>query len=133
MMSISRISTEPDRQANGNGDDSDQQRVAGAVDHTRELVAPLLVDAEPVLGRRPRAAGPLQAREVARAWILGRDHRCEDGDEHEEPDQPEADERARVPPQPVPRVAPEAGGRLELDFSGFGFGDGHVSSPGSAG
>ena len=47
-----RAEEQPDRQADGDRDDADQQRVARAVDDARELVAAELVEAEPVLRRR---------------------------------------------------------------------------------
>ena len=115
-----------DREADRDRDDADQERVAGAVEDPRELVAPLLVDPEPVVGRRARAAAPAEPREIADDRVLGCDHRREDGAGDEEPDEREADHCSRVTAQSRPRVAPEtAGRRLELDLSGFELRDAH--------
>ena len=54
-----------DREADRDRDDADQERVARAVEDPRELVAPLLVDPEPVVGRRAGAAAPAEPREIA--------------------------------------------------------------------
>ena len=54
-----------DREADGDRDHTDQEREAGPVEDPRELVAPLLVDPEPVVGRRAGAAAPSEPREIA--------------------------------------------------------------------
>ena len=115
-----------DREADRDRDDADQEREARAVEDPRELVAPLLVDPEPVVGRRARAAAPAEPREIAGARILRCEQRREDGADDEEPDEREADQRSRVPAQARPRVAPEAAAaRLELDLPGLDLGDAH--------
>ena len=96
-----------DREADRDRDDADQERVARAVEDPRELVAPLLVDSEPVLGRRAGAAASAESREIADARILGREERREEGADDEDPDDREADQRSRVPAQARPGVAPE--------------------------
>ena len=68
-----RAEDEADREADRDGDDADQQRVAGAVDDPRELVAPERVEAEPVVGRRARAAAAGEPREILAARVLRRD------------------------------------------------------------
>ena len=54
----------------------------------------------------------------SRFWArgsYGRDERREDGDEHEDRDEPEADERSRIAAQPRPRVFPEPALALERE------------------
>jgi hypothetical protein len=121
---------QPDRQSDRDGDNADQKRVAGAVNNPRELVSSLLIDAEEMIGGGAGTAAPLKsAKRVLDAFtcrILRCDQRGEHRDRHEEADEPEADQRARVSPQPVPGIAPQtARRRLELDFSGFELGDAH--------
>ncbi len=141
MMSISRISTEstqppgiardradeqPDREADGDRDDPDQKRIASAVHDPREQVAAERVDSEEVLGGRPRAAAPVEKREILMERVVGGDQRREERDEDERPHHEEPDDGTVVVAQPPPGLRPEAARRtLEPDFSGFDFGDTH--------
>ena len=112
-------------EADGRGDEPDQQRVARAVDDAREHVPTLLVEPERMLGRRPGAADSTEAIQVADLWILRRHPRREEGHEEEDRDDHEADDRAGVVPEAAPRLVPEAARRLELKPSCFGFSDAH--------
>ena len=133
MMSISRISTEstqppgiardradeqPDREADGDRDDPDQERVASAVHDPREEVAAERVDSEEMLGGRPRAAASVEKREVLMQRVVGGDQRREERDEDERPHHDEPDDGTVVVAQPPPGLRPEpARRRLEPEFS----------------
>src|SRR5207253_6746208 len=83
-------------------------------------------DAEPVLRRRAGAAALHDQEQVLVLRPVRREHRGEhrrrDEAEHEE----RADDRARVPDQPAPSLAPEAARRLELDLACLELDNGHL-------
>ena len=97
-----------ERQADRHRDDADQQRQAGAVEDPRQLVAPEVVDAEQVVQRRAGTAALVDQRQVLDARVVRREERGEERDEDEEGDQHEADDRARIAPQP-PQARPTTG------------------------
>ena len=71
-----RAEEQPEREADADGDDADQQREPRAVDHARELVASEVVDPERVLhegpGQQPRA----DEEEVLLARVVRREQRA---------------------------------------------------------
>ena len=122
-----RAEHEADREPDRDRDDADEQREAGAVEDPRELVAAELVDAEPGAATTGRGSSPpADRRGSARAGRTGAISGAKIATTTNGADEAEADDRARVPAQPAPGVAPEAAGRrLELDLDGLELGDAH--------
>ena len=93
---------QPDRHAeperDRDRDDAGQQRGARAEDHAREEIAARFVGAEPVL-QRGRLA---DRRPALLGRVVGRDQRREDGDQHEQHDDDEAEHRALALQQTPP-------------------------------
>ena len=112
-----------DGQADDDRDDPDHQRVAGAVDDPRPLVARLLVETRPVVGRGPLERVRERRDHVPRA--VRRDQGGEDGHDQEAADENESDDRARVAADPAESVAPEALRGLLENLAAFELGDRH--------
>ena len=64
-----RAEQHPDREPDGHGHDADDERVPGAVDDARELVAAELVDAE--ADAPATAPGSIRSRAASRFWSVG--------------------------------------------------------------
>jgi hypothetical protein len=78
-----------------------------------------------VLARRPRATAVRDREQVGLERVVRREPRGEHRRGEEDQHEGEADDRARVADESVERLVPQAARRVELDLSGFGFGDAH--------
>src|SRR5919204_608907 len=115
-----RAEDEADREADRDRDDPDDEREPRAVEDPAVHVAAQLVDAEPVLVRRPGAAAARDQEQVLLLRRVGREQRRERRRDDEDQDEDGAEDRRGVAHEPPERVAPEpAGRRLERDLVGF--------------
>jgi hypothetical protein len=99
------------------GGEADRQADPRAVDDAAQLVAHVAVDAHDVLRLRDRAAEHVDARRRALAhllladqhllWVVGREDRRGEGDDHHEADQAQADDAGLATQQAMQRGLPE--------------------------
>ena len=107
--------------------DADQERVARAPHDPRQLVAAELVEPEPVIGRRARAADAAEGREILLVRVLRRENRRQDRHQHHRRHDQRADDRAGVAAQAREGVAPQALRRgVAADLDCFDLRDGHL-------
>src|SRR5207248_6885999 len=120
-----RPEDKPDREPDRDRDDADDEREPRAVEDARELVAAELVDAEPVLGGRPRAAAVPYEVEMLVEGPVRREQRREHGHEDEREHEEETDPGAGIAPDPPEGLAPEAARRLERELRALELGNTH--------
>src|SRR4029079_14490462 len=124
-----RAEHEADREARGDGDETDHERVAGPVDDPRELVAAEGVEPHRVRLRRAGAAAAVERdrEQVLLVRVVRGEQRRENGAEREQEHEREAGDRTGVAAQAAEGVAPESAGRrieralgdLDLELGGL--------------